>query len=47
MAICGLPSIDQPRKGNLKLRTEKRDGNGIEGVTCSIDEGGLYIDKFR
>lgn len=33
--------------GNLKLRVEKRDGNEVEGMTCSRYEGGSYIDKFR
>lgn len=33
--------------GNLKIRTEKRVGGGVEGVTCPRYESGSYIDKFR
>lgn len=33
--------------GNLKIRTEKRVGGGVEGVTCPRHESGSYIDKFR
>ena len=49
MATCGPPSVDEPRTepGNLNIRTEKRDGNAVEGVTCPRDESGSYIDKFR
>lgn len=47
-AMCGLPFAHQPRTdtGNLTLRIEKRDGNGVQGVTYRRYEGGPHVGEF-
>ena len=47
--LCVIQPINQfgTETGNLKIRTEKREEGGVEGVTCPRYESGSYIDKFR